>query len=115
MASADRPLRIALLAYRGKPHCGGQGIYVRHLSKALVDLGHEVTVFGGPAPPGNVNPVYEYLHEGLAPDPNFQGNSVTGGYVYRGPIEELQGRYVFGDAVSGHVWSSTVPAASAAA
>ncbi|WP_426571232.1 glycosyltransferase family 4 protein [Aquihabitans sp. McL0605] len=51
MASADRPLRIALLAYRGKPHCGGQGVYVRHLSKALVDLGHEVTVFGGPPYP----------------------------------------------------------------
>ena len=40
MASVDQPLRIALLAYRGKPHCGGQGVYVRHLSKALVDLGH---------------------------------------------------------------------------
>src|SRR5262245_43827730 len=51
MASADRPLRIALLAYRGKPHCGGQGIYVRHLSKALVDLGHTVEVFGGPPYP----------------------------------------------------------------
>ena len=47
MASADRPLRIALLAYRGKPHCGGQGVYVRHLSKALVDLGHHVEVLGG--------------------------------------------------------------------
>jgi glycosyltransferase involved in cell wall biosynthesis len=51
MASADRPLRIALLAYRGKPHCGGQGVYVRHLSKALVDLGHHVEVFGGPPYP----------------------------------------------------------------
>jgi len=40
-------LRIALLSYRGKPHCGGQGVYVRHLSKALVDLGHSVEVFGG--------------------------------------------------------------------
>lgn len=47
MASDDRPLRIALLAYRGKPHCGGQGIYVRHLSKALVELGHHVEVLGG--------------------------------------------------------------------
>ena len=47
MASPDRPLRIALLAYRGKPHCGGQGVYVRHLSKALVDLGHHVEVLGG--------------------------------------------------------------------
>jgi glycosyltransferase involved in cell wall biosynthesis len=44
---ADRPLRIALLTYRGKPHVGGQGIYVRHLSKALADLGHHVEVFSG--------------------------------------------------------------------
>ncbi|MBS1848582.1 MAG: glycosyltransferase family 4 protein, partial [Actinobacteria bacterium] len=47
----DRPLRIALLAYRGKPHVGGQGIYVRHLSKALVDAGHHVEVLGGPPYP----------------------------------------------------------------
>ncbi|MEO6627809.1 MAG: glycosyltransferase, partial [Aquihabitans sp.] len=47
MASVDTPLRIALLAYRGKPHCGGQGVYVRHLSKALADLGHHVEVLGG--------------------------------------------------------------------
>jgi glycosyltransferase involved in cell wall biosynthesis len=47
MATDDRPLRIALLAYRGKPHTGGQGIYVRHLSKALADLGHSVEVLGG--------------------------------------------------------------------
>ncbi|MGH9251572.1 MAG: glycosyltransferase family 1 protein, partial [Acidimicrobiales bacterium] len=40
-------MRIALLAYRGKPHVGGQGVYVRHLSKALVDLGHHVEVLGG--------------------------------------------------------------------
>ncbi|WCO67853.1 glycosyltransferase family 4 protein [Iamia majanohamensis] len=47
MATDDRPLRIALLTYRGKPHVGGQGIYVRHLAKALVDLGHHVEVFSG--------------------------------------------------------------------
>jgi glycosyltransferase involved in cell wall biosynthesis len=47
MAADDRPLRIALLAYRGKPHCGGQGVYIRHLSKALADLGHHVEVLGG--------------------------------------------------------------------
>jgi glycosyltransferase involved in cell wall biosynthesis len=45
--SPERPLRIALLAYRGKPHVGGQGVYVRHLSKALTDLGHHVEVLGG--------------------------------------------------------------------
>lgn len=41
------PLRVALLSYRSKPHSGGQGIYVRHLSRALRDLGHEVTVYSG--------------------------------------------------------------------
>ena len=44
---ADAPLRIAYLTYRGKPHVGGQGIYTRHLTKALCDLGHSVEVFGG--------------------------------------------------------------------
>src|SRR5690349_1625900 len=41
------PLRIALLSYRSKPHCGGQGVYVRHLSRELTALGHEVEVFSG--------------------------------------------------------------------
>ncbi len=40
-------MRIALLSYRSKPHCGGQGIYVRHLSRELVRLGHQVEVFSG--------------------------------------------------------------------
>jgi glycosyltransferase involved in cell wall biosynthesis len=43
----DAPLRIALLAYRGKPHVGGQGVYTRQLAKALTDLGHSVEVLGG--------------------------------------------------------------------
>ena len=40
-------MRVALLSYRSKPHCGGQGVYVRHLSRELVALGHEVEVFSG--------------------------------------------------------------------
>jgi len=44
---APRPLRVALLSYRGNPHCGGQGVYVRHLSRELAALGHAVTVFAG--------------------------------------------------------------------
>ncbi len=40
-------LRVALLSYRSKPHCGGQGVYVRHLSRELAALGHEVEVFSG--------------------------------------------------------------------
>jgi glycosyltransferase involved in cell wall biosynthesis len=45
--SVPGPLRIALLSYRSKPHCGGQGVYVRHLSRELVALGHDVEVFSG--------------------------------------------------------------------
>ncbi len=41
------PVRIAMLSYRSKPHCGGQGVYIRHLSRELVRLGHEVEVFSG--------------------------------------------------------------------
>ena len=40
-------LRICLLSYRGNPRSGGQGIYVRLLSKALVELGHRVDVWSG--------------------------------------------------------------------
>ena len=40
-------LRIALLSYRSKPHCGGQGVYLRHLSRELAALGHDVEVFSG--------------------------------------------------------------------
>ncbi len=44
-------LRIALLGYRSHPHVGGQGIYLHYLSKALVELGHEVDVISGPPYP----------------------------------------------------------------
>ncbi len=45
--TADDPLRIAYLTYRGKPHVGGQGVYTRHLTKALADLGHYIEVLSG--------------------------------------------------------------------
>jgi glycosyltransferase involved in cell wall biosynthesis len=51
-------LRIALLAYRGDPFCGGQGVYVRNLSRELVRLGHTVDVLGS-AP-------YAVLDDGVA-------------------------------------------------
>jgi glycosyltransferase involved in cell wall biosynthesis len=40
-------LRIAFLAYRGNPHSGGQGVYTRHLTRELLELGHRPTVFAG--------------------------------------------------------------------
>lgn len=51
------PLRIALLTYRGNPLSGGQGVYVRYLSRALAELGHQVEVFSGPPLPEVVDPV----------------------------------------------------------
>jgi hypothetical protein len=62
--------------------------------------------FNGTPPAGVTAPVTEYAH-GTGPR---QGNSVTGGYVYRGPVESLQGQYIFGDFVRGFLWS--VPVAS---
>lgn len=43
----ETPLRIALLSYRSHPEVGGQGVYVRSLSRALAERGHKVTVFSG--------------------------------------------------------------------
>jgi glucose/arabinose dehydrogenase len=58
-------------------------------------------VYTGPATLGLTPPVAEYLHGG---GPR-QGNSITGGVVYRGPIEALNGHYIFGDFIDGNLWS----------
>ncbi|MCW2841855.1 MAG: glycosyl transferase family 1 [Aeromicrobium sp.] len=49
-------MRIALLSYRSKAHCGGQGVYVRYLSRGLVELGHDVEVFSGQPYPEDLDP-----------------------------------------------------------
>ncbi|MCV7204759.1 glycosyl transferase family 1 [Mycolicibacterium peregrinum] len=49
-------MRIALLSYRSKTHCGGQGVYVRYLSRGLAELGHEVEVFSGQPYPEGLDP-----------------------------------------------------------
>ena len=52
---------------------------------------------------GLIDPITEYDHT--------QGQSITGGYVYRGvAIPELQGFYVYGDFVQGRIWA--IPATS---
>jgi glucose/arabinose dehydrogenase len=48
-----------------------------------------------------VDPVLQYFH-GSGPR---QGRSITGGYVYRGPVEALSGHYFFADFVTGNIWS----------
>lgn len=42
-----KPLKICLLGYRSQPYGGGQGIYIKYLSKALVNAGHRVDVISG--------------------------------------------------------------------
>ena len=61
-------------------------------------------LFSGPAIAGTVPPVAEYGHG----SGSRQGNSVTGGSVYRGPIEALRAQYIFGDFVTGNLWSIPV-------
>jgi len=62
----------------------------------------------GPVPPGftSIDPVYEYVHSSIpGGDAQYKGNSVCGGYVYRGSrFPELYGHYIFCDSVSGHIW-----------
>ena len=60
--------------------------------------------FSGNDPTGITMPVTQYGHgSGL-----LQGNSITGGFVYRGPVESLQGQYIFADFVSNNIWSIPV-------
>ncbi|MGB3624710.1 MAG: PQQ-dependent sugar dehydrogenase [Henriciella sp.] len=60
--------------------------------------------FEGPDDPAFTDPVAEYGH-GSGP---FEGNSVTGGLVYRGPVATIQDHYVFADFVSDNWWSIPV-------
>ena len=43
----DKPLRILMPSYRSHPFTGGQGIYMRLVTKAMVELGHTVEVLSG--------------------------------------------------------------------
>ena len=56
---------------------------------------------GGPKTADMIDPVYEYTHGGG----DLEGFSVTGGYVYRGPISGLDGHYFFADFVTDRLWS----------
>ena len=60
--------------------------------------------FAGGSTAGLTPPIAEYSH-GVGPT---EGRSVTGGYVYRGPIASLQGHYFFGDFISDNIWSIDV-------
>ncbi len=59
---------------------------------------------GGAKPSDTIDPVYVYAH-GSGPR---EGVSITGGYVYRGPIQSLQGKYFFADFANPRIWSFEV-------
>jgi glucose/arabinose dehydrogenase len=61
--------------------------------------------FTGDRPSGNVDPVFEYPHDGDIPS----GCSISGGRVYRGlALPELVGSYVFGDFCRSTVWAISI-------
>jgi glucose/arabinose dehydrogenase len=60
--------------------------------------GTNVTGLNGGGPfPGMTDPIHQYGRN--------LGASITGGYVYRGPVSSLQGLYFYGDFVSGRSWT----------
>jgi glycosyltransferase involved in cell wall biosynthesis len=59
------PLRICLLSYRSNPHCGGQGVYIKNLSRAIKDLGHYVEIVSGPPDPHIDDDIPVYRLPGL--------------------------------------------------
>lgn len=59
---------------------------------------------GGPAPPGAIEPHYQYFHPTSGVVDPFRGGAAIGGYVYRGPDPTLRGMYVFGDGNNGRIW-----------
>lgn len=69
---------------------------------------------GGPGSDGALNPIFDYAHGGnpLPHPTQLTGGSITGGYVYRGPVPELQGRYFFSDFINGNVYSGNFNAAT---
>ena len=50
-----------------------------------------------PTPLNLTEPLFDYGHD--------VGSSIIGGYVYHGPDASLDGKYVFGDFVSGALWT----------
>jgi glucose/arabinose dehydrogenase len=81
---------------KGKGAGANYGWRLREADKATPQKG-----VGGPLPADAIDPIYHYKHG----NGDTEGLSVTGGYVYRGRIKELQGRYVFADYQNPRIWS----------
>jgi glucose/arabinose dehydrogenase len=60
---------------------------------------------GDPFPPNYVGPVYDYGRG----SGDYLGETVIGGYPYRGPDPDLQGQYFFADASDDNTWQMNGP------
>jgi len=82
-------LNICILSYRSNPFCGGQGVYVKYLSKALRDLGHNVDVISGEP--------YPKLFQGIRliplPGMNFYGYEKTLSAIKKRKIKNIADLY----------------------
>jgi glucose/arabinose dehydrogenase len=109
LSGLRNPWRISFDRATGDMFIGDVGLSAREEIN-FVKAGESDIDFGWNAFEGTVNRSKPSLH----PDPRFpihdythagDNRSVTGGYVYRGPIEDLQGEYFFADFNTGNVWS----------
>ncbi|MBM1174706.1 PQQ-dependent sugar dehydrogenase [Microvirga arabica] len=101
-AGLRNPWRVSFDRHTGEMYIGdvGQNTYEEiNLGRPGANYGWSVTE--GPFNPGTypnyTNPIHAYDHD--------RGQSVTGGYVYRGPEQDFQGTYFFSDFVSHRIWS----------
>ena len=117
-ASFDRATGDLYIADVGQNHCeeidvqpgdssGGENYGWRLREGILATPSGGV---GGQPPPGAIDPIMDYPHPSTGelcsnPGIGFAGFVVTGGYVYRGPVAELEGRYFFADFSTGELWS----------
>jgi len=85
------PLRICLLTYRGNPTCGGQGVYIKYLSRALAELGHTVDVISGPPYPELTDGVGLHRLANLdLYNPQHLFRPASYGDLLRSPINQLE-------------------------
>jgi len=109
LSGLRNPWRISFDRENGDMYIGDVGLGAREEIN-FIESGDSGIDFGWNAFEGTIDrgkdslhpdprlPIHEYDHSG--------GNvSVTGGYVYRGPIEDLQGVYFFADFNTSNVWS----------
>jgi glucose/arabinose dehydrogenase len=101
-AGLRNPWRVSFDRTTGEMYIGdvGEGTFEEiNLGRSGANYGWSVTEgrFDPRAFPNYTNPIYAYGHD--------RGQSVTGGYVYRGPEEDFRGTYFFSDFVSGGIWS----------